>query len=116
MELHETKPKLDKILEGECVVVSSEWLDTIGGSDIMRNIITIPNYGGPQDTYRAGLLSNPVIKQWRIEPRIIPVYQPETLAVVDDVSCKEIIVAKDQIMRPGCSFKSVRCLQQLRQC
>ena len=65
------KEKLDKIKEGQSVVIDDESLDLIGKIDpeAMNDICTFPNPDrmGTKDLYLAGFASNSVIKQKRID-------------------------------------------------
>lgn len=62
--------KMLRILTGEVVVASDEWL---AGADLPSDVTSIPNPNrvGLLDTYLVGKVDNPVIHQWRVENGII---------------------------------------------
>jgi hypothetical protein len=62
--------KLQRIMSGEAVVVSDEWLDQ---ADLPSNVATIPNPNqvGILDAHLVGRVDHPVIHKWRVENGII---------------------------------------------
>lgn len=62
--------KMQRILAGEAVVASDEWLDQV---DLPSGVVAIPNPDrvGILDAYLVGKVDNPVIHEWRVKNGII---------------------------------------------
>jgi hypothetical protein len=63
------KEKLDKIMNGDAVVVGDAWFNHVEGTNILDGIVSIPNPKrlGTKDRYLAGFPSNPQIKSYRVK-------------------------------------------------
>jgi hypothetical protein len=63
------KENLDKIMNGDAVVVGDAWFNHVEGINILDGIVSIPNLKrvGTKDRYLAGLPSNPQIRAYRVE-------------------------------------------------